>query len=44
MSNLLKKILEVLEQNGPLKAKKIALILDPTRTEVTHKDVSSVLH
>lgn len=44
MNDLLKNILEILEAKGPLKAKKIAFILDPTRKEITHTDVSSVLH
>jgi len=44
MSNLLKKILEVLEKEGPLKAKKIALLLDSTRTTITHTNVNSELY
>lgn len=44
MTDLLKKILEILEENGPLKAKKIALILDPTRTKILRSDVNSELY
>ncbi|MFV5516977.1 ATP-binding protein [Acinetobacter gerneri] len=44
MSDLLKKILNVLEEKGPLKAKKIALILDPTRTKILRSDVNSELY
>ncbi len=44
MNDLLKNILEILEVKGPLRAKKIALILDPTRKKITHTQVSAVLH
>lgn len=44
MTDLLKKILEILEKNGPLKAKKTALLLDSTRTTITHTDVNSELY
>lgn len=44
MSNLLKNILDILEKEGPLKAKKIALLLDSTRTTITHKTVNSALY
>ncbi|MCK4085510.1 ATP-binding protein [Acinetobacter radioresistens] len=44
MTDLLKKILEILKENGPLKAKKIALILDPTRTKILRSDVNSELY
>jgi len=44
MTDLLKKIIEILEKNGPLKAKKIALLLDSTRTTITHTNVNSELY
>ena len=44
MTDLLKKILEVLKKNGPLKAKKIALLLDPTKTMILKSDVNSELY
>jgi hypothetical protein len=44
MSDLLNDILEVLKANGPLKAKRIALALDPTRTHITRSEVNSTLY
>lgn len=44
MSNLLKNILDVLEKEGPLKARKIALLLDSTRTTITHTTINSELY
>ncbi|MFW1763686.1 hypothetical protein [Acinetobacter calcoaceticus] len=44
MNDLLKKILQILKEKGPLKAKKIALLLDPTRTKIIRSDVNSELY
>jgi len=44
MSNLLKNILDVLEKEGPLKARKIALLLDSTRTTITHTTINFELY
>lgn len=44
MRILIERILEVLKKNGPLKARKIALILDPTRRFITHTEVNSSLY
>ena len=44
MSDLLKDILEVLRSSGPLKAKRIALALDPTRTHITRSEINSTLY
>lgn len=44
MSELLEDIIEILKKKGPLKARKIALVLDPTRTKITHTQVNSELY
>lgn len=44
MNDLLKNILQILKEKGPLKAKKIALLLDPTRTKIIRADVNSELY
>lgn len=44
MSELIEDIIEILIKKGPLKARKIALALDPTRTRITHTQVNSELY
>lgn len=44
MNDLLENILQILKEKGPLKAKKIALLLDPTRTKIIRSDVNSELY
>ncbi|GEM_PF-2928206 len=44
MNDLLKKILQILKKTGSLKAKKIGLLLDPTKTKIIRADVNSELY